>query len=238
MVVAALTSMLVRVGDVVGNWLRLRRYASLAALRGAELVVFPEYCLTGFRGWWFGDALLYWELLNSLRALARRLGIYLVAGLLEPPHIVEGRADCTAFNSTVLIDPKGDVLLKHRKWEEPILFCRGSEVRAVNTPLGRLAVIICGDLFSEDVREHVRKLSVDYLIIPMDRSGTPGIDYKLEEEVEAMGEAVRECCVRRGALIVNAHGHEGSYGFALILDASGKPLKVLTGEGTLLSKLP
>lgn len=238
MVVAALASMLVRVGDVVGNWLRLRRYASLAALRGAELVVFPEYCLTGFRGWWFGDALLYWELLSSLRALARRLGIYLVAGLLEPPHLVEGRADCAAFNSAVLIDPKGDVLLKHRKWEEPVLFCRGSEVRAVNTPLGRLAVIICGDLFSGDVREHVRKLSVDYLVIPMDRSGMPGIDYNLEEEVGAVGEAVRECCVRRGALVVNAHGHEGSYGFALILDASGKPLKVLTGEGMLLSKFP
>ena len=236
MVIAALASMSVRVGDVAGNWLRLRRYAWLSALRGAELVVFPEYCLTGFRAWWFGDAALYWELLGMVERLARSLRLYVALGLLEPPEVIAA-PHCPAYNSAVLVSPEGSVVLKHRKWEEPILFCRGSEVGAVDTSLGRVALIICGDLFNKRVRESVRGLSVDYLIVPMDRSGTPGIDYDFMEEVDAMGEAVRECGVRRGALIVNTHSHDGSHGFALVLDSSGTVLSASVGEGLLMAKL-
>lgn len=236
MVAVALVSMPVRVGDVWGNWLRLRRYARLAASRGAEVVVFPEYCLTGFRSWWFGDAALYWELLGMVGRLARFLGVYIVLGLLEPPE-VSTAPFCPAYNSAVLVSPEGDIILKHRKWEEPILFCRGSDVGAADTPFGRVALIVCGDLFNEDTRERVRELSVDYLIVPMDRSGVPGIDYDFREEVEAIGEAVRECRVGRGALIVNTHDHDGSHGFALVFDPLGRPLRIRVGEGVLLVRL-
>ena len=229
----ALASMRVEPGDIAGNWARFKRYALLAARRGADLVLFPEYCLTGFRGWWFGGAAPHWEFLELVGRLARVLGLYVAFGLLEPPE-VGAAPPCPAYNSAVLVSPEGGVVLKHRKWEEPILFCRGSEVGVANTPFGRVALIICGDLFNEEVRERVRGLSVDYLLVPMDRSGTPGIDYDLAEEVEAMGEAVSECGVREHAYVVNTHAHEGSYGFAIEFSRSGKVVRMLTGEGLLL----
>jgi len=235
-VTVALISTYVRVGDLMGNWLRLKLYARLAAASGAELEVFPEYCLTGFRCWWFGDAASHWELLGMVERLARLTGTYIALGLMEPPEVSDAPS-CPAYNSAVLVSPEGSVVLRHRKWEEPILFCRGSEVSVADTPFGRVALIVCGDLFNDEVRNRVKGLDVDYLIVPMDRSGSPGVDYDFSEEVKAMGDAVRDCGIRHAALIVNTHGHEGSHGFALVIDSLGKPLSVLRGEGMLLSSV-
>ena len=44
----ALAQMNPTVGDLAGNAARMQQFAADAAARGADLVLFPEMCLTGY----------------------------------------------------------------------------------------------------------------------------------------------------------------------------------------------
>lgn len=124
------------------------------AATGAELIVLPESATTGFTpGCSIGQL---WELMSDLpgpvidplRAVAGELGVHLVVGTYErgpTPEIV--------YNSSVLIDPAGELLGVYRKthpfcseavsgggWVTP-----GDTVTVCDTDLGRIGMIICFD---------------------------------------------------------------------------------------------
>jgi predicted amidohydrolase len=120
----------------------------------AELVVLPETATTGFVPGVGPDEL--WDLVSEipgpvtepLQAEARRLGVHVVWGTYE-----RGARRGVVHNSAVLIGPSGDVLGVYRKthpfggelaarggWVTP-----GDEVTVVETPLGRIGMIICFD---------------------------------------------------------------------------------------------
>jgi predicted amidohydrolase len=109
-----------------------------------DLVCLPECTLTGY---------LYTEedfrkfpesipgpTTEKMADLARTYSIYLCFGLLESTQ-------AGVFNTAVLLDRKGRILLKHRKIEEKPPFLNGDAVNYVDTELGRLGILICGDLF-------------------------------------------------------------------------------------------
>ncbi|MDP9093492.1 MAG: carbon-nitrogen hydrolase family protein [Actinomycetota bacterium] len=121
---------------------------------GAELVVLPESVTTGFTPGVGVDEL--WELvselpgavLDPLTAVAAELGIHLVAGTYE-----RGTDRGIVHNAAALIGPAGGVLGIYRKahpfggeradrggWVTP-----GEDVCVVQTPLGRIGMIICFD---------------------------------------------------------------------------------------------
>jgi len=121
---------------------------------GAELVVLPESCTTGFTPGCPTEEL--WELVSEvpgpvtqrLTDLAAELGIHLVLGTYE-----RGATPDVVYNSSVLADPRGEVLGVYRKthpfcgesvagggWVTP-----GDTVTVVDTELGRIGMIICFD---------------------------------------------------------------------------------------------
>jgi predicted amidohydrolase len=121
---------------------------------GAELVVLPESVTTGFTPGVSADDL--WELVSELpgavldpfTAVAAELGIHLVVGTYE-----RGTERGIVHNAAALIGPTGDVLGIYRKahpfggeradrggWVTP-----GHDVCVVQTPLGRIGMIICFD---------------------------------------------------------------------------------------------
>ena len=121
---------------------------------GADLVVLPESATTGFTPGCPTEQL--WELVSELpgpviaplRDVAAELGIHLVVGTYE-----RGPSPEIVYNSSVLIDPAGEVLGVYRKthpfctemrsrggWVTP-----GDEVCVVETDLGRIGMIICFD---------------------------------------------------------------------------------------------
>ena len=118
---------------------------------GADLVVFPELSLTGYS---VRD--LNWDLAVSLTGNTSRLSplterstsIPILAGGIEED---EGFA---IYNAALLFE-QGRVRSVHRKtypptyglFEEMRYFSRGTTVRAVDTTVGRLGVIICEDLW-------------------------------------------------------------------------------------------
>lgn len=121
---------------------------------GAELVVLPESCTTGFTPGCPTEEL--WELVSELPGpitqrltdLAAELGIHLVFGTYE-----RGPSPEVVYNASVLVDPSGEIRGIYRKthpfcsesvsgggWVTP-----GDTVTVVDTELGRIGMIICFD---------------------------------------------------------------------------------------------
>jgi predicted amidohydrolase len=124
------------------------------AATGAELVVLPESATTGFTPGCSTEEL--WDLVSELpgpmtepiQAVARELGVHICFGTYE-----RGAERGTVHNSSVLVDPAGEVLGVYRKthpfcseivsgggWVTP-----GDTVTVCDTELGRIGMIICFD---------------------------------------------------------------------------------------------
>jgi deaminated glutathione amidase len=99
--------------DVARNRETAERLVRDAAAAGAELVVLPEKwnVLGDPRTLLAGAEALDGQSVEAARAWARELGIHLIAGSFAERSEAEERA----FNTSVLIDPGGEVLAVYRK---------------------------------------------------------------------------------------------------------------------------
>jgi len=137
-------------GDKAANWEKIHRFAAAAARGRAEIVAFPECCITGY---WFLKDLPRDRLTalaepvpdgpssQELLRLAREHSITIGAGL------VELAADGSLFNTYVVAMPDGQIR-RHRKlhaFEGPFM-SSGDEYTVFDTPHGcRVGVLICYD---------------------------------------------------------------------------------------------
>ena len=134
-----------------------------AARNGADLIAFPEVFISGYPYWnrlenVFKTTPYFVELLKNaievpgpatqrLCEAARNAGAYLVMGINERPKNTLG----TLYNTNLLIDPEGKILLKHRKlmptYAEKLVwgFGDGSTLRVLDTSIGKLGTLICGE---------------------------------------------------------------------------------------------
>jgi predicted amidohydrolase len=129
----------------------LRHAAGLiaqAAAAGADLALLPEAITLG---WTHpsakdqADEVPGGESCVLLRDCARQHRLYLCAGIVE-------RAAERVFNSAVLIDPEGEVLLAHRKLYELEIgqqcYATGDRLQVARLPWGGFGVMICADAFA------------------------------------------------------------------------------------------
>ncbi|HEY8450055.1 MAG TPA: carbon-nitrogen hydrolase family protein [Bacillota bacterium] len=134
-----------------------------AGRQGARLVAFPEAFVPGYPYWCRYlpplDAQRYTlELLRQavrvpseaterLAAAARRAGTYVVIGINEQAP----RAYGTLFNTNLTISPEGRIVGHHRKlvptYAEKLVWAYGDGfgLRVLDTELGRLGTLICGE---------------------------------------------------------------------------------------------
>lgn len=119
-----------------------------AAAQGAQIVLLPEALDCGWThpcARTDAEPIPEGEACRRLQAAARRHRVFVCGGLIERsgPHL---------FNSAVLIDPGGELLLRHRKIHELDfalkLYTRGSQLGVVDTALGRIGLMICADAFA------------------------------------------------------------------------------------------
>ncbi len=118
------------------------------AAQGADVIVLPEAMDLG---WTHpsardeADAIPEGRTCTRLRAAARKHGRYVCSGLTE-------RAGDKVYNAAVLIDPHGEVILRHRKLNELAIghpyYDQGDRLGVAQTPLGTLGVMICADGFA------------------------------------------------------------------------------------------
>ena len=151
-----------------------------------KLVVTGEYSLFGqFRprslAQWIEMALPIPNFATDiLGKTAQKLGLYLVAHFLERhPKF----PDCY-FNTAVIINPSGDIILTYRKHNGPNnmntsymgpgdilnrfvdVFGEDALFPVVDTPIGRLGVLICGDIQYPEVARALAMKGAEILIHP------------------------------------------------------------------------
>jgi predicted amidohydrolase len=179
-----------------------------AARRGANLIAFPEAFVPGYPYWIrldnpFRTTRFFVELVKNavevpspttarLCEAAKSAGAYVVVGINERPAHTLG----TLYNTNLVIDPDGRILLKHRKlmptFAEKMVwgFGDGSTLRVLDTALGKLGTLICGEnanplarfaLMAQGEQVHV----ANYPALP---GGDPG-GYDLGREIELRGAA-------------------------------------------------
>lgn len=157
MTVIAVAQLRLAVGDPAGNLAAAAAAVEQAAAAGAELVVLPELCDSGYV---FSSAAEARQLaspvadspaLGQWQSLARARPIVIVGGFCELG------GDGRLYNSAVLVDASGvrAVYRKAHLWDaEKLIFTPGAEPPPLSAlPAGRVAVMICYDLeFPEWVR--------------------------------------------------------------------------------------
>lgn len=174
-------------GDRLGNFVRIENAIREAKDAGADIACFPE---TTIYGWVNPDARkrayqIPGEDSDKLCKLAKDYDLYLCIGLAEK----EGRR---LYDSAVLIDNKGNILLKHRKMNLLIELMRppyiaGKSVDAVETEFGKIGLLICADTHDGKILKRMAALKPDLLLIPYGYAAAeddwPGHGKELEKVV-------------------------------------------------------
>lgn len=139
-------------GDTTGNLERAKKAIAEGSQLEAHMVLLPE--CSNF-GW--GDLSAINEateisidpFIAGIKASAIANDVYVTVGFVE-------REGSNLYNSAVIISPTGEILLHHRKINE-LDFAReiysvGTQISSVDTPLGKLGLMICADALSEEDR--------------------------------------------------------------------------------------
>jgi len=218
----------------------MNRMVMDAASSGARLVLFPEAAPTGLLN---NDDPSHDLALGSpvpgpitrrWQQLANRTGIYFASGLLE-------RAGNRLYDSAVLLNPEGELLLHYRRiqpqWHgadaDPEVYRQGAEVPVAVTELGRVVVLICGDLFDDGICGQAGENKPNLLLVPFSRNfGDGSFDQQRWNREELNSYAAR--AVRVGVTTAMVNGLEDpaaseypSFGGAWMISPDGAVLASL-----------
>jgi 5-aminopentanamidase len=223
--------MMVQRGRIRENRDHLLSLLERATAEGAKLVVFPECALSGYvfdsreEGFAASEA-VPGRSTEAIAASCRETGAYVVFGMLEA-------AGDDLYNSAVLCGPDG-ILGLYRKTHLPFLgvdrFATPGPgpYRVVDTPAGRIGLLICYDLRFPEASRCLTILGADVLIVPT--NWPQGAD--ASPDFTAPARAVEN---RVFVVAVNRAGEERGFSFigkSQIVDPAGKRLALAqtTGE--------
>jgi len=156
--------------DKEENLRRFEQATLKAKQQGADLVVFPELSLTGYV---VRDQI--YELaetvpgpaIQRMENLARNTGLHIIFGM---PELSE-KARATIYNTAVFIGPDGLIgkyrkmyLPTHSVFEEKRHFRSGNQIAVFDTPLGKIGLCICYDIFFPEVARMVRLQGAELIV--------------------------------------------------------------------------
>jgi predicted amidohydrolase len=189
-----------------------------------DLVCLPECSFTGYM---YEDADLArfaepvpGPTTAEMARLAQVHGVYLCFGLLEStPQGV--------YDTALLLDRRGIIISHHRKLSEKPPFINGTAVESVGTEFGRLGMLVCADLFAEEVVARLDP-ALKLLLVPTARSfdgQSPDRARWEREERQSYLDAVHHTGV--SAAITNTletSPEDALFGGALLVSAQGELL--------------
>jgi predicted amidohydrolase len=143
----ALAQMLVLPGEAQRNLQSALKFVRRAADAGADIILLPEALPFGWTDPSPRDhaaPIPFGEECTALSSAARDCRIFICSGLVE-------RSGSQLFNSAVLFDETGKLILHYRKIHEldiaHDLYSLGDRLSVADTSLGRIGVMICADAF-------------------------------------------------------------------------------------------
>jgi len=177
----AMVQMEVEAGNPDNNLQRAEKRIEQAAPKGAKIALLPELIDLG---WTDPSArTMAYEIPNGktckrLQKAAAKNKIFVCAGIVEKEY------DRT-FNSAVIINPKGEVILKHRKLNEldiaHDLYDQGDRLGVVSTPVGTLGLFICADATARanSLAHALGYMGADVILSPCAWAVQPGYNNQL-----------------------------------------------------------
>jgi predicted amidohydrolase len=133
-----------------------------AKRQGADLVIFPELFLTGYvvrdQSYELAET-VPGTATEKVVQIAKQNEVYIIFGM---PELSE-KAKATIFNTAVFVGPDGLIgkyrkmyLPTHSVFEEKRHFRPGYEAAAFNTPIGKIGLCICYDIFFPEITRLTR----------------------------------------------------------------------------------
>lgn len=174
----AMAQMLVEGGNKKDNLERASQRITAAAKNGADLILLPEILDLG---WTHSSAKTEAEpipggsIYESLALAARKNNIYVCAGITE-------KEKDKVYNSAVLINRKGELLLKHRKVHELDIahdvYSQGTGINTCETEFGTIGLLICADASAKDyvLTRAMGYLGADMILLPSSWAVPPDFD--------------------------------------------------------------
>lgn len=174
----AMAQMLVEGGNKKGNLERASQRIATAAKNGADLILLPEILDLG---WTHSSAKTEAEPIpggstyESLALAARKNNIYVCAGITE-------KDKDKVYNSAVLINREGQLLLKHRKVHELDIahdvYSQGTGINTCETEFGTIGLLICADATAKDyvLTRSMGYLDADIILLPSSWAVPPDFD--------------------------------------------------------------
>lgn len=144
-------------GEKTENLKKIEKTVTRAKKHSADLIIFPELSLTGYK---VRDEI--YELAETIpgpstsivEKMAQETGTHIIFGMPERSE----KTQATIFNSAVLVGPRGFIgkyrkmyLPTHSMFEEKRYFRSGYQSAVFDTELGRIGLIICYDMFFPEV---------------------------------------------------------------------------------------
>ena len=189
-------------GDRCGNFVRIENAIREAKNGAAEIICLPE---TVILGWVNPDAHeraypIPGKDSGQLCELAKKYEICLCAGLAE-------KDGTELYDSAVLIDEKGHILLKHRKINILTELMRppyrqGTEVSTVETKFGKIGLLICADTHKDKILERMAELKPDLLLVPY---GYAELEEKWPEHGKELEKVVNKAARQIGAPVIGTN---------------------------------
>lgn len=153
-------------GDRAGNFVRIENALIEANKQNVEIIVFPE---SSILGWQNPDAHKRADPIpgddsKRLCELAKKYGLFICIGLDEK----EGDK---LYDSAILINDNGNLLLKHRKFNVlPELmtppYSLGKDINVAETKFGTIGVLICADTFMDNMLDIMKSKKPDLMLVP------------------------------------------------------------------------
>jgi nitrilase len=174
--------------DLPAGLQKMKKLVAEAAGKNAELILFPEAFIGGYpRGLGFGTVvgsrsaggrnqwLDYWQHaleipspeMETISEWAATYKVYIVAGMIERDH-----TGSTLYCSMAYWGPDGQLLHRHRKLKptasERLIWGEGdgSDLRVLDTPLGRIGGLICWENYMPMARMALYEQGIQIYLAP------------------------------------------------------------------------
>lgn len=225
--------------DVSANLQRIAEAVRRCSDEGADLVVFPEAALTGYflEGGVIEVALSQDELAERLSQAVGDLGrtVDVIVGYYEKAHgLIYNSASHFCFErggATRVHTHRKFFLPTYGVFDEERFVARGKEVRAYDSRFGRMAVLICEDIW-HSVTPMIAALKGAETIVSI--AASPARDFASQKpgNLEAYHRIVRRMAEEHGvwalhSMLVGFEGGKGFTGGSIAVDPFGK----VVGEG-------
>ena len=144
------------------NFHLMKSYIQKAALAKADLIVFPEYCLSGPK---FNEKVVRKapEYIRRFKQLAKKYAINIIPGSI--PEVPKKE-----FNAAYYISSEGKIVSKYRKINlyrnERLDTVPGRKVKTFETKHGKTSVIICWDITSDKILRGIKEQKAEIIICP------------------------------------------------------------------------